>query len=632
VDTSAEAAEGERTAAAGPAVTPPSSHARRRIAHLLVAVATAAVVVLVVITITGGFFLQLGPLRLSAHNWRAPLVIAVAALIAAASLGRGVLRQAAEAGWLFVHDHATAVAVVLAAATAGIGVGFGTYSASSSDASGYVSEATLIASAQLSSDEPLARVLAWRNVTWAFSPLGYRPGVVAGELVPTYPAGLPLVMAAFRLLGGELAVYLVVPLLGAIMVIATYFVGARLHSRYAGLVAAALVATSPIVLFQIVQPMSDVPAAAWWIVSLLFALASLPNAPFAAGGAAGLAILTRPNLLPLSILIALATMNVTRTRWPDRAQSPMPAQTLVERRLRPERLIGFLAGITPAIGALLLMQWRLYGNPFVSGYGAASELYSLSNIAPNMGGYARRVMTGETPALLLLTASLVALAVTRRRTPVAPELKRPLVLATLALAIVGLSYLPYAVFAEWSYLRFLLPAFPVVFIAIGALLTAALMRLPVAFRAGLLLVALAVVGSFNVLRADREQTFNMRRYESRYRMAGRYLASALPPRAVVMAVQESGGARYYSARPVLRWDWLDVDLDTAVAALQASGLRAVFVVEDWERADILKRHPRSTLARLDWTPRAEFGDETRVFLYDPLDRLEPPRWGPDRVH
>jgi len=373
-------------------------------------------------------------------------------------------------------------------------------------------------------------------------------------------------------------------------------------------------------------------------------VAPLPNAPFAAGGAAGLAILTRPNLLPLSIVMALATMESfgsfivrgVRSRPGTRGFTTTDRIDRAKRAERFEwpkdRLLGFLAGIIPAIGALLLMQWRLYGNPFASGYGAAGELYSLSNIAPNTGDYARRVITGETPALVLLTASLVVLASTRRRTPDAPDLKRLLVLATLALAIVVLSYLPYAVFAEWSYLRFLLPAFPLVFIAIGALLAAALTRLPIALRAVVLLSTLAAVGSFNVLRADREQAFNMRRYESRYRMAGRYLASALPPTAVVVAVQESGGARYYSSRPVLRWDWLDVDLDTAVAALRARGLRPVFVVEDWERADILKRHPRSALARLDWTPRAEFGDETRVFLYDPSDRVEPPRWRPDRVH
>jgi hypothetical protein len=188
------------------------------------------------------------------------------------------------------------------------------------------------------------------------------------------------------------------------------------------------------------------------------------------------------------------------------------------------------------------------------------------------------------------------------------------------------------VFAEWSYLRFLLPAFPFVFVAIGALLTAGLMRLPPAVRSPLLLCTLAAVGSFNVLRAGHEQAFNMHRYESRYRLAGRYLASALPPRAVIVAVQESGSARYYTGRPVLRWDWLDADLDAGIAALRARGWHPVFAIEDWERRDLMQKHPASLNARLDWRPRAEFGDEVRVFLYDPLDRTDPPRSASDRVH
>src|SRR4030095_8866412 len=301
---------------------------RSRIACLLVAVATTALVVLVIVTITGGFLIQLGPFRLSAHNWRGPLVIAVAAVAAAARFGRRTLIDASEAGWSFIDERAPAFAVVLAAATAGIGIGYGTYSASSSDASGYVSEAALIASARLSSDEPLARAVAWRNATWAFSPLGYRPGADPGELVPTYPAGLPLLMTPFRLLGGELATYFAVPLLGAIAVLATYYVGARLHSRYAGLAAAVLIATSPILLFQIVQPMSDVPATAWWALALVFALLPVPSAPLAAGGAAGLAILTRPNLLPFAIVIALATMNFPRMQL-SAGDSSMQSQTPV---------------------------------------------------------------------------------------------------------------------------------------------------------------------------------------------------------------------------------------------------------------------------------------------------------------
>jgi hypothetical protein len=235
------------------------------------------------------------------------------------------------------------------------------------------------------------------------------------------------------------------------------------------------------------------------------------------------------------------------------------------------------------------------------------------------------------PALVTVIAAVVVLAITRPAAG-ASHLKRAVVLATLAFAIVALSYLPYGVFAEWSYLRFLLPAFPFLFVAIGALLAAAFLRLPTAIRAPLFLGALAAVSSFNVLRAEHEQAFNMRRYESRYRLAGRYLASALPPRSVIVAVQESGSARYYTSHPVLRWDWLDVDLDSAVAVLRARGWHPVFAIEDWERPDLMRKHPASANARLDWRPRAEFGDDTRVFLYDPLDRTDTPRWPVDRVH
>src|SRR4030095_12766928 len=96
-----------------------------------------ALVVLVIVTITGGFLIHLGPLRVSAHNWRGPLLIAVAAVAGAARFGRSALADAAAASWSFIDDHALALALVLAAATAGVGIGYGTYSASRTTAPGY---------------------------------------------------------------------------------------------------------------------------------------------------------------------------------------------------------------------------------------------------------------------------------------------------------------------------------------------------------------------------------------------------------------------------------------------------------------------------------------------------------------
>ena len=641
----------------------PRRSAKRVVGRLLVAAGTSALLLLLIVITTGGFTIRAGPLYFAAHRWRGPLVVAFIAFAAAASSGRAAFTDAAASTWRFVDEHALSLAIVIAAAAAGAGIACGTYSASSSDASGYISEAQLLSAARVAADEPLARAVAWPNATWAFAPLGYRPGSAVGELVPTYPSGLPLTIAPVRLLAGELAAYLVVPVLGAIAVLCTYALGARLHSRPAGVAAAALLATSPVFLFQLVQPMSDVAVTAWWALAFYLALSPSPVSPLAAGAIAGLAVLTRPNLAPLAAVVALPVINWPRLRrMPDNAASARQARVRrmpdnaasarqarlrqtpddaasaaqvcggVERRLRPQRILPFAAGITPAFVTLAFMQWRLYGNPLTSGYGSAGELFAVGNIAPNLVAYGVRILHGEGAALGIATFALAMLVARRTRGEERKPFKRALTLATLAAAIVVASYLPYAVFAEWSYLRFLLPAFPLLFALIGALLVTALLRLPTPARGIVFAATITLACSLNILRAEQEQAFNLRRYESRYRLGGRYLAAALPREAVIVAVQESGSARYYVDVPILRWDLLDVDLDTALAAMRAIGRYPVLLVEDWEAPDLRKKFPSSANARLDWPARAEFGDETRVRLFDPLDRGTPRPWAADRVH
>src|SRR5262249_16670438 len=149
--------------------------------------------------------------------------------------------------------------------------------------------------------------------------------------------------------------------------------------------------------------------------------------------------------------------------------------------------------------------------------------------------------------------------------------------------VVVICYLPYGVFAEWSYLRFLLPAFPALLALTGALLVNATLRLPPSLRGACFLVVLTIACSINIVRAEQQQAFNLRRYESRSRMAGRYLDTSLPPDSVVVTVQESGSVRYYANVPILRWDLLGSDLEAALDALQAIGRHPVLLVEDWEK-------------------------------------------------
>jgi hypothetical protein len=181
-------------------------------------------------------------------------------------------------------------------------------------------------------------------------------------------------------------------------------------------------------------------------------------------------------------------------------------------------------------------------------------------------------------------------------------------------------YLPYGVFPNWSYLRFLMPALVPAYVLVGALLVAAVTTIPPPARGLILAASLTLAGSFNAVVATREQAFNLRHYESRYRSVGRFLAATLPAETVLVAAQESGSAHYYTGRPVLRWDLLTGDLDATLAALEAQGRRPILVIEDWERPALRARFPRSRVAVLDWPPLADIGETTRVWVLDPADR------------
>ena len=114
--------------------------------------------------------------------------------------------------------------------------------------------------------EPLALDAPWADAGRAFAPAGHVPSpTVAGAIVPICPAGLSIAMAPLVALGGPRAAFFVLPLFAAMLVAATSGVGARFGARV-GVLSGVLVAVSPIVLYQAIQPMSDVPAAALWMV------------------------------------------------------------------------------------------------------------------------------------------------------------------------------------------------------------------------------------------------------------------------------------------------------------------------------------------------------------------------------
>ena len=124
------------------------------------------------------------------------------------------------------------------------------------------------------------------RATWTVHRAGIRAGPADGD-------------GGFRAGRRIRAVFYVVPLLGGVAVWATYLMGTTVAGPMVGLAAAVLLATSPVFLYQLMSPMSDVPVTAWWALCLALLPLKRRDATLAAGLFAGIAILTRPNLVPI---------------------------------------------------------------------------------------------------------------------------------------------------------------------------------------------------------------------------------------------------------------------------------------------------------------------------------------------
>ena len=184
-----------------------------------------------------------------------------------------------------------------------VGVTKGSMVAGGSDWYGYVSQAHLWATGSLRIETPPQGALPEGVPSEAVAPLGYRLAPDRRWIVPVYAPGFPMLMAVFELVGGPGAVFYAMPLLAAVTVLATYLLGVMLGGRAAGVLAALLLATSPPFLFQLSHaPMSDIAASAWWTIALLLLPRPSRMSALMMGAAAGLAILTRPNLVPLAIV------------------------------------------------------------------------------------------------------------------------------------------------------------------------------------------------------------------------------------------------------------------------------------------------------------------------------------------
>lgn len=538
----------------------PFLRADHRRTALLSASLFALLAALMVAAAGGGAVTVLG-LRMSMRSPRGALWMAggLALLWGATAIRAGAVRRDIDAVGEALGRALPRLPSLLAVAMLIGSWWLGTASPAGADASGYLSQASLWAHWHLALPDVLARLPGWPDVPMASVPLGWRPALVPAAQVPTYAAGLPVLMAPLWALGGDAAARLVIVGAAASLVLVAGALGRSSGGAVGGAVAAALMVASPTVWHQSLGVMSDVPAAAAW--ALAWHGATRQHAG-QTGALTALAVLIRPNLAPLAVLPVWAL-----TSWGHR---------------RGAALWVVMAGTGVAV-----LHWYWYGSPLQSGYGSADDLFSAGYVTANLGLYAGWMLEAEWPMLAAL-ALVAADAVGRARA--GPRL--PHTWPTLFFAVgVFAAYLIYAPFERWTYLRFLLPAWPLLAAAAGGAATRTLAPVtrPKAALATLALVALLV--ATGVWRARQLDVWAFTPLADRVGALAEQLRPQLAGRTLLVAGEQSGALRHLTGTPIIRWDLVETaTLQRALVAAREAGWQVWWVLDQSEEVLVRQRH------------------------------------------
>ena len=486
------------------------------------------------------------------------------------------------------------VALLAAVTAAVIGLRWGTYAAGGSDSSCYALMADAFAAGTLQPTSHLAGQVPWPDAAKTFTPGGF----VASESNPSASApvcapGFSVLLAPLIVIGGADAMFILTPIAGGLLVWLTFVAGSAVGGPLAGAMASLLIAASPAMLYQVVQPMNDVTTAALWMATFT---ALIRRRWALAGLCCGVALLVRPNLLPLAMVAGIYV-----------AAASGPGIRGISR---------FAIAAAPFGILVLWLNNGLYGSPFRTGYGQLGHLFGFSSVPVNAANYLGWLVETHTPFPLLAVAAPFA---------VAREKRGGAVLALGLIAATCVVYLFYTPFDDWSYLRFLLPAIALMTVMASVVVVQVMGRvLPGRSATSTLAAALATgaIALFCVRVAADRLAFNLKSLEQRYRSAGIVVRDRLPQGAVVLSVWDSGAVRFHGRKEALTWAGLDPAwLDRSVSWLDARGHPPYILVESWEEPEFRNRFGgRSDIGKLDWPPKYEVDRVVRIF--DPRDRAK----------
>jgi hypothetical protein len=399
------------------------------------------------------------------------------------------------------------------------------------DSGGYLNSAKLIVGGHVTAESRRIFPAAPGEDITPYLPITFH--AKADRMVPEYPVGWPLEVAAF---GKVFGLTHGVSLLIVVQLVLGVWITQRL-GRIMGLsapwawLAAGIVSVSPAYLFEALQPVSDGPALLWVTLAVCWAWQSRETPAYAiwSGLATALAVMIRPSNLLCVAPIAICVAGSWR------------------------RMVYWAVAGSPGAAFLAYYQQALYGNWHTTGYGNISDGFGLHFAPLTMRAYAVWLPEFLTPIVVLVVALPFIRSV--------PGKVR--VLLTTWVAIFIAFYAVYwCTWDSWFNMRFVLPAFPPMIV--GALLVAREITVRLnwplfASRStarGLTLSALvtAVLLGFVALRTvDRDVTYWMRS-NHKPRIAAEWVRDHVPSDAVVFAKHLSGSLFYYSELAFVRLD------------------------------------------------------------------------------
>jgi hypothetical protein len=349
--------------------------------------------------------------------------------------------------------------------------------------------------------------------------------------------------------------------------------------------------------------MSDVPVATAWAWAFYLLLGPTLRSAAGAGLLAAIAVLIRPNLVPLAGVLAMHYGLAMR-------------QSETRRRGFSQALV-YCAALLPGALAIGFINAHLYGSPLSSGYGNVSGLFALSRVPTNLRLYLLWLAQAHTPiALLGIMALLIPLP---RLWPTVRDRSVFLVIGAFVVGVWGI-YCAWVVFDLWWFSRFMLSSWPFIMLGVGSIAVALYHYQGRNLRACAIFLMIGLTYYQCDFTRDRE-TFGARHARRRFVNTARLVDRMTEPNSVILSIDHSGSIRYYGGRMTIMFGAIpDGALDIVVDWLAAHGAHPYLVIEDGEWPEFTQRFAGARALRvLEGPPLAQYEWAATTRLYDLLE-------------